>query len=71
MTSHQLTVPVPGSEPALVTLPQPATLDALTNLEQALTNTLGMWRRDLAGSSADAGAIEYASWMTQLRPARA
>ena len=70
MTLHQLTVPVPGTKPALVTLPQPLTLGALIDLEQAIADTLGMWRRDLAGSTRDAGAIEYASWMQRLRPAR-
>ncbi len=68
MTQPQFTV-VPGSEPALVTLPQPRTLDALIDLERALTDTLGMWRRDLAGAHSDAGAIEYASWMQHLQPA--
>ena len=70
MTSHQFTVPVPGTEPALVTLPQPLTLGALIALERAIADTLGMWHRDLAGSARDAGAIEYASWMQRLRPAR-
>jgi len=70
MTSHQFTVPLPGSQTALVTLTQPLTLDALTGLEQALTDTLGMWRRDLVGAGGDAGAIEYASWLQQLQPAR-
>ncbi len=70
MTSHQLTVPVPGTEPALVTLPQPLTLGALIDLEQAIADTVGMWRRDLAGANREAGAIEYASWMQRLRPAR-
>ena len=70
MTSHQLTVSIPGSEPALVTLPQPLTLGALADIELAITDTLGMWRRDLVGATRDAGATEYASWLQQLQPAR-
>ena len=70
MTSHHLTVSIPGNEPALVTLPQPLTLDALRDLEQAIADTLGMWRRDLVGAPRDAGAIEYASWLQLLQPAR-
>lgn len=70
MTSLQLTVPVAGNEPVLVTLPQPLTLDALGYLERAISRTLGMLRRDLGGNASAAGAIEYASWMPDLRPAR-
>lgn len=74
MTSVQLTVPVPGAAPAVLTLPQPLTRQALHELEQAVTGTLGMLRRDLRGApDADAaehaarrqaaGEIEYVSWM--------
>jgi hypothetical protein len=67
MTSQQLTISIPGSAPALVTLPQPLTLGALADIEQAIASTLGMWRRDLLGATRDAGAIEYASWLQQLQ----
>jgi hypothetical protein len=70
MTTLQLTVPVPGAGPAVLTLPQPLTLDALGCLEQAVAGTLGMLRRDLLGSAGNAGAIEYASWAAQLQPSR-
>ena len=70
MTTLQLTVPVPGAGPAVLTLPQPLTLDALHCLEQAVAGTLGMLRRDLPGSASDAGAIEYASWAAHLQPSR-
>lgn len=93
MTSIQFTLPTPGAAPALLTLPQPLTRQALGALEQAVTSTLGMLRRDLRdGSDAEAalhtarrqsageieylswvldpGAIEYASWMAQLRTPR-
>jgi len=73
MTSFQFT-PMPGAAPAVLTLPQPLTRQALLELEQALTSTLGMLRRDLRdGSDAEAaehlsrrqtaGEIEYLSWM--------
>jgi hypothetical protein len=75
MTTLQLTLPVPGSGPAILTLPQPLTPAALGRLEQAVASTLGMLRRDLRGGADDAlaiddasspsaaGAIEYASWL--------
>ncbi|MDP1532408.1 MAG: hypothetical protein Q8N44_01700 [Rubrivivax sp.] len=69
MNSLQLTVPVPDSDPALVTLPQPLTLQALACLEQAIAGTLRMLRRDLGGD-ASAGVVEYASWLRLLRTPR-
>lgn len=70
MTSLHLTVAVPDEGPAVVTLPQPLTVETLGRLEQAIAGTLGMLRRDLCGGAGDAGAIEYASWMPYLRPSR-
>ncbi len=74
MTTLQLTLPVSGGLPALLTLPQPLTPQSVLELEQAVAGTLGLLRRDLIGVSAapasvhslptpDAGEIEYASWM--------
>lgn len=75
MSTLQVTVPLPGSGPAVLTLPQPLTQAALGHLEQAVSGTLGMLRRDLRGAAGDAddfeqaapapdaGAIEYDSWM--------
>ena len=74
MTSFQFTLPMPGAAPAVLTLPQPLTRQALLELEQAVTSTLGMLRRDLRdGSDAEAagqvarpqtaGDTEYLSWM--------
>lgn len=70
MNALQLTVAVPGDDPAVLTLPQPLTPETLTRLEQAIAATLGMLRRDLCGRASDAGAIEYASWLPYLRPSR-
>ena len=47
MTCLQLTLPVSGSVPAVLTLPQPLTALALLDLEHAVAGTLGMMRRDL------------------------
>ena len=82
MTSLQLTLPMSGGMPAVLTVPRPLTADALHELEQAVTGTLGMLRRDLcdaapaaeaAGHAArqpDAGELEYASWMPSRMLAR-
>lgn len=74
MTCLQLTLPVSGSVPAVLTLPQPLTALALLELEHAVAGTLGMMRRDLLSAGVgpavehalprpDAADIEYASWM--------
>ncbi len=74
MTSLQLTLPVSGSVPALLTLPHPLTPQGLLELEHAVSGTLSTLRRDLLSASAepspvhavrssDAAEIEYASWM--------
>ena len=78
MTPLQLTLPVSEVTPAVLTLPQPLTSQALCELEQAVSDTLGMLRRDLCGNRRDAadeaaaglaarqygaGEIEYASWL--------
>ena len=73
MTCLQLTLPVTGTGPAVLTLPQPLTPQALLELEHAVAGTLGMLRRDLLGvgfgavsehaaDRPDAAEIEYASW---------
>ncbi len=75
MTSLQLTLSVPGTAPAVLTLPQPLTPHVLHALAQAVTGALGVLRRDLSRGAPDAQAaepaarrpdaseIEYASWM--------
>lgn len=74
MTCLQLTLSVSGTAPALLTLPQPLTPQALLEVENAVSRTLGMLRRDLLGTGIgaapehaarplDAAEIEYASWM--------
>lgn len=74
MTPLQLTLPVTGIAPAILTLPQPLTAQALSELAQAVTDTLGMLQRDLRGAAEGArfapaprhsgdAEVEYASWL--------
>lgn len=74
MDNLQITLPVPGTGPAVLSLPQPLTPQALLELEHAVAGTLSMLRRDLpivgfgaapehGGCRPDAAEIEYASWM--------
>ena len=51
-------------------MPHPLTVETLHTVEQALGERLGAIRRDLCGSGADAGALEYASWMHRLQSSR-
>lgn len=72
MTCLQITLPVPGNGPAVLTLPQPLTAQALLALEHAVAGSLDLLRRDLFGAGLgtasamrrpDAAELEYASWM--------
>ncbi len=74
MTCLQLTLPASGTAPALLTLPQPLTPQALLEVEHAVCGTLGLLRRDLLGAGlwatsgrampgSDTAEIEYASWL--------
>ncbi len=69
MTVRQLTVPIAGSTPAALVLPQPLTHEALGRLEAGLMDTLVRLRRELGGTAADAGKVEYESWIQHLRQA--
>jgi len=70
MNVLQLTLAVPGDDPAVLTLPQPLTTETLARLEQEIAGALGKLRSDLCGRAYDAGAIEYASWLPVLRSSR-
>ncbi|HEX5738805.1 MAG TPA: hypothetical protein VFY22_09860 [Hydrogenophaga sp.] len=63
MTPLQLTLPLPASSPAILTLPQPPTTALLSALEQTFSHTLKSLRRELTGGETEAGDIEYASWL--------
>jgi len=74
MTCLLLTFPPIGGLPTLLTWPQPLTPQSLLAIEQSVTGTLGILRRDLLNAGVkspsapalthhDAAEIEYASWM--------
>lgn len=74
MTCLKPTLPVPATEPAALTLPQPLMSRALLEIEHAVAGTLGMLRRDQCGLGSgaapapaarrrEAADIEYASWI--------
>jgi hypothetical protein len=66
MPTRHLSVPISGNEAAVLSLPQPLTLDALADLERGLAGSLGALRREMDGSAEDPGALEYESWMDVL-----
>ncbi len=70
MNTRQLSFQLPGNEPAFLMLPPTLTCEMLQQLEAALASALGTLRREVRGDSADAGQIEYASWL-QTRRVRA
>jgi hypothetical protein len=74
MNARLMTVTLPDHAAATLTVPLPLTRQALRGLEQALSAALGSLHRDAGGDTGseadDAGAIEYASWLRQLRAAR-
>lgn len=67
MTHRQLTLPLPGQPPAVLTLPAGLTAQRLLDLEQALALALGRLHHELGDDEAAPGQREYASWLRQLR----
>lgn len=70
MNARQLSFPVPGNRPAVLSLPQSITPESLLALERSLAAALGALQRETCGGTTDAGQIEYASWLRQLGDAR-
>lgn len=66
MTDRNLTIPLPGSRPATLTLPEPLNADAVQVLDDALACVVDHLRRDYAAGKLAAGHIEYASWIARL-----
>lgn len=66
MNAKQLTFPLPGNGPAVLTLPQPLPPEALLELECALATALRNLQRDTCPDSLERGQIEYASWLPLL-----
>ncbi len=65
MYARQLTFPLPGNGPAVLTLAQPVPPETLQRLASSLAATFGSVQDAPADSDADAGQIEYASWLAQ------
>ncbi len=63
MNTRQLRFPMPGTEPAVLTLPQALSAETLQRLETELSDTLGALRHELHDDTPDPGQIEYASWL--------
>lgn len=70
MNTSQLTLPLPGSGSAVLTLPQSMTPETLLALERSLADALGKLQRGMGHTAADPGPIEYASWLPHLAGAR-
>ncbi len=68
MSVREITVPVAGSTPAVLVLPQPMTPESLGCLERELAGALAELRREVDEGAAERGRLEYESWITRLRP---
>lgn len=66
MIAKQLTFPLPGNVPAVLTLPQPLPPQALMELECSLAAAMQNLQRDSCPDSLKRGQIEYASWLPLL-----
>lgn len=66
MNATQLTFPLPGSEPAVLTLPQPLPPEALLELEYSLATALRNLQHESCPDALDRAQIEYASWLPLL-----
>jgi hypothetical protein len=70
METRQMTIDVPGDEPALLILPQPMTPDSVCRVELAITDVMSTLRRELDEHAAECGRLEYESWIGLLRNPR-
>ncbi|QCB45376.1 hypothetical protein [Hydrogenophaga sp. PAMC20947] len=66
MNARQMTFPLPGNGPAVLTLPQPLAPEALLELEHSLTAALRNLQRETRAEALEPGQIEYASWLQRL-----
>ena len=67
MTLQPTPLSIPDCAPAMLTLPDPLTVDSISRLEAAIASLLRTIRKDQCGSATDdPGAIEYASWSVHL-----
>ena len=66
MNARQMTFPLPGNGPAVLTLPQTLPPETLVALEHTLTAALRNLQRETRADTSDPGQIEYASWLQRL-----
>jgi hypothetical protein len=66
MNAIQLTFPLAGNGPAVLTLPQTLPPEALAALEFSLTAALRDLQRESGSDALERGQIEYASWLQRL-----
>lgn len=66
MNTTQLTLPLPGDGSAVLTLPQSITPETLIVLERSFAEALRKLQREMGHATADAGQIEYESWLPRL-----
>jgi hypothetical protein len=66
MNATQLTFPLPGSGPAVLTLPQPLPPEALLELEYSLATALRSLQHENCPDAQDVAQIEYSSWLALL-----
>jgi hypothetical protein len=71
MSVRQITMPFAGDAPAVLSLPQPMTPEALGRSERQIAGTLSEPRREVDAGAADRGRLEYESWIALLRERRA
>jgi hypothetical protein len=70
MTMRQTTLSLPDGARATLTLPDPPSADAIAHLEDAIGSLLRRLRRELGNEAGDdPGAVEFESWLRQLRRA--
>lgn len=66
MIARQLTFPLPGNGPAVLTLPQPLPPQVLLELEYSLASAMRNLQREICPDALERGQIEYASWLNVL-----
>lgn len=66
MNARQITFPLPGNGPAVLTLPQTLPPETLVELERSLTAALRNLQCETGADALERGQIEYASWLQRL-----
>ena len=67
MSLRRLTLPIPDEDPAMLTLPEALTLEAIGRLELAIGDALRGLRNDLrAAGVVEPASIEVDSWSIHL-----